>query len=220
MAHTLSQRRHLLLARRELGAGVFVLRFERHSLDFIPGQYLIVGKNGSIHRREYSIYSGPNDDYLEILLKEIPSGLVSPALHNAPIGTPLAIEGPFGYFTIPEDARTDAPHIMVATGTGIAPFRSFVEAYPRLDCRIAHGVRSRDQRYEHHSYPPARYTACLSGDENGDYNGRVTAWLSERQIAEPCHYWLCGNSNMIYEIHDILVERGVDATHIMAEVYF
>ncbi len=218
MAQHLAQRQHRLLARRELGQGSFVLRFERQQLHFVPGQYLIVGQRGTIHRREYSIYSSPQNDYLEILLKEIPSGLVSPLLHAMPIGEILEVEGPFGYFTIAEEAWK-AHHLMISTGTGIAPFHSFVDTYPHLEYHIAHGVRTRSERYEYRHYPPNRYTACLSREGEGDYQGRVTDWLVAQSITAD-YYWLCGNSDMIYEVHDILMARNVDSAQIMAEVYF
>ena len=187
-------------------------------MQFVSGQYLIVGTQESIHRREYSIYSSPQDDYLEILLKEIPGGLVSGMLHHVAIGALLEIEGPFGYFTIPPEKQA-IQHIMIATGTGIAPFHSFVRTYPELRYHIAHGTRTHHESYECDIYN-SHYTACLSKASEGGYMGRVTHWLSEQSIKSDMYYWLCGNSDMIYEVHDILIASNVDPAHIMAEVYF
>ena len=52
------------------------------AFQFKPGQWLNLGLPGTREQREYSIYSSPNDDYLEVLVKEIPDGALSPTLRK------------------------------------------------------------------------------------------------------------------------------------------
>ena len=64
----------------------FVLRFDKREVDFAPGQYLSVGPAGDINMREYSVYSGPSEDYLEILVKRVDGGYVSNRLATLQAG--------------------------------------------------------------------------------------------------------------------------------------
>ncbi len=91
---------------RELSAGAFVLRFDRDGLEFEPGQYLNVGVKGDLDMREYSIYSGPGDDYLEILVKEVEGGYVSRRLRKLGSGGEVTVEGPFGFFVTQPEPET------------------------------------------------------------------------------------------------------------------
>ena len=171
-----NESRHKVLSRRDLPRGAYVLRLERRGLEFRPGQYIHVGPLPDIHRREYSVYSPVDEDYLEILVKEIPAGRVTPALRRAEPGDELAVEGPFGFFLIEEGFR-DLPILFVATGTGISPFRSHSGSYPGLDYRLVHGIRYLDERYGHDYFDPRRIVSCITGEDGGDYRGRVTSWL-------------------------------------------
>ena len=214
------RRKVTLLERRELAHGSFVLRLERGDLDFEPGQYVILGPVGSIDRREYSVYSSPDDPYLELLIKEVPEGMVSRALRTTDPGSALEVEGPFGYFTIPEEYRRTRRFLFVATGTGIAPFHCFARAYPDLDYLLLHGVRYAAERHEHVRYPSDRYIACVTQERYGDYHGRVTRYLEQLAVEPDTLCYLCGNCDMIFEAFDILQHRGVDPENLHAEVYY
>ncbi len=205
---------------RELGGNAFVVRAARNGMQFEPGQYITVGLFGRIDAREYSVYSAPQDGFLEILVKEVDDGYVSPQLHSVRPGDILAIDGPFGYFTIDPEARDNRKFLLVATGTGISPFRSFVRAYPKLDYTLLHGVRFREETYEADGYDPARYLSCVSRGDGGDFSGRVTDFLRQSPVAPDTLCYLCGNCDMIYEAFDILKEQGVPPEQLFAEVYF
>lgn len=75
--YTVSTNLHKIRQIRVLSEGTFVLRFDRGNMQFKAGQHIIVGLKGELNQREYSVYSGENDDYLEILVREVPEGIVS-----------------------------------------------------------------------------------------------------------------------------------------------
>lgn len=210
---------HRVLAVRHLTDTAFVLRFERGPMDFEPGQYVTVGVKGDIDVREYSVFSAPSEDYLEILVKRVEGGYVSPRLHALGPGDELEVEGPFGFFTIPEDARASRNLLFVATGTGISPFRSFVRAYPGLRYRLLHGVRRFGDLYVREEFDTERFVPCLSR-EDGAYRGRVTDYLRDRPLEGNPACYLCGSCDMIYEAFDILQTRGVSPADLYAEVYY
>lgn len=205
---------------RELSRGAFVVRVDRHGLEFEPGQYVNVGLRGEIDMREYSIYSGPDDDFLEILVKEVEGGFVSKKLHRAAPGDELSVDGPFGFFLIDEEHRRTKNFMFISTGTGISPFRSFVRGYPELNYTLLHGVRFADERYEYENYEPSRLVTCVSREEGGSYRGRVTDYLREHPVDPETLCYLCGNCDMIYEAFDILKGQGLAPEQLYAEVYF
>lgn len=205
---------------RDLSPSAYVLRFERDGLLFEPGQHLIVGRLGKLDMREYTIYSSPCEDYLEILVKEIPGGLVSPALRRCRPGDPLAVQGPFGFFTIDEEQRAEGKFLLVASGTGISPFHCFASSYPGLNYRLLHGVRYSSELYDRQVFDPARLSSCISREEAGDYRSRVTAYLREHPAEPDSFCYLCGSCDMIYEAYDILRSQGVEPERLFAEVYF
>jgi len=171
---------HKILSKRDLSPSAFVLRLERNNLNFNPGQYLIVNCPGEKIMREYSIYSGVNDPYIELLIKEVTNGFMSKKLRTLNPGSALEIEGPFGFFTVNENFIDTPPLLFISTGTGISPFHSFIRSYPELKYCLIQGVR-----YGYEIYEKADYNHCVictSRDETGDYYGRVTDYLKNTKL--------------------------------------
>ena len=205
---------------RDLTENAFILRFDRGGMEFRAGQHIIVGLKGELNQREYSIYSGENDDYLEILVREVPDGNVSLQLRQCRLGDTLQVNGPFGSFGIEKFDRLSKKHVFIASGTGISPFHSFIRSYPGIDYTLIHGVRYNKEAYERSDYDPDRYILCTSQEGTGSQRGRVTRFLPTYTFVPGSLYYLCGNSNMIYEVDHILRERMVPAENIITEVYF
>jgi len=189
-------------------------------MGFEPGQYVNVGLRGSVAMREYSIYSGAGDDFLEILVREIPGGLVSGALRRCARGDELSVQGPYGMFVTEREGRGSGKYLFVGSGTGISPFHCLVRSYPGIDYLLLHGIRTADERFDAETFDPARYISCVSRSRVGDYQGRVTGWLREHRADPTLLCYLCGNSDMIYESFAILRGHGVPRGHLFAEIYF
>ncbi len=62
---------------RHLTESTYVLRFSMNGMQFQPGQHLVLGIPGSTELREYSIYSGIHENFMEVLIKEVDHGYVS-----------------------------------------------------------------------------------------------------------------------------------------------
>jgi ferredoxin/flavodoxin---NADP+ reductase len=219
-------RLHRVLHVRDLAPRTFLLRFTREDLPFTAGQWVALGPPGARDQREYSVYSSPREDWLEVLVREVPEGAVSGALHRLRPGDPVEVDGPHGSFCLVEGTREVPRFLFLATGTGISPFHCFVTANPGLDYQLLHGVRSPGERYEHAAFDGRRLLACVSGPETAApgpgalYRGRLTGWLADHPVEPSCYCYLCGNSDMIYEAYGILRRQGVPPAHIFAEVYF
>ncbi|MBU1009609.1 MAG: oxidoreductase [Bacteroidetes bacterium] len=211
---------HPLIGIRHLTESAYVLRMERRGLSFRAGQHILLGKAGSIHNREYSVYSGEKDDFFEVLIREVDEGLVSKQLKKSIPGDQLQLEGPLGFFTIEPELIASAKFLFVATGTGIAPFHSMAGSYPQLNYTLLHGVRCASEAYERSFYAPKRHRLCASAEKTGDFHGRVTDYLRRHPATADMHIYLCGNFDMIKEVFDILEQQGVPSEQVHAEVYF
>lgn len=206
---------------RDLTPSAYVLRFERNGIPFRAGQHILLGIKEDIQAREYSIYSGEHDDFFEVLIKEVQDGKVSKQLRHVHQGDILNFENPVGYFTIKDEDLQAKKFLFIASGSGIAPFHSFVKTYPGLDFTVLHGVRHVEEAYDSDDYDPARHVLCTSRDKKGDFHGRVTDWLKKNPVQDKetlCY--LCGNCEMIHEAYDILLSQGIPSENLFAEVYF
>jgi ferredoxin--NADP+ reductase/benzoate/toluate 1,2-dioxygenase reductase subunit len=211
---------HKILEKRILTESTFVLKLERNNLEFVPGQHIQVGPPNGIHTREYSIYNAPQDDFIEILVKEVEDGLVTPVLKKLQPDDSVVINDAVGYFTIDKSVADDKQFLFIASGTGISPFHSFVKSYPSLNYKLIHGVRYGDEAYERSDYNQDKYVACTSRDDKGDFHGRVSVWLEQNPVTPGTLCYLCGNCDMIHDVYDILEKQGINSRDIFTEVYF
>lgn len=211
---------HKVIGIRNLTATTYVLQLERAGITFKAGQCISLGVKDEGLNREYSTYSGEQEGDLEFLIKEVEGGTVSCALRRCQPGDDVAFSGPFGSFVLDAPEKSSHRYLFIGTGTGIAPFRSYVRSYPDLDWRILHGVRKLEERYDHQDYDPERYLACVSSETGGDYHGRVTDYLRENPVDPDTYCYLCGNSGMLTEAFDILREQGVSGNRLFTEAFF
>ncbi|MFA8436690.1 MAG: ferredoxin--NADP reductase [Marinifilaceae bacterium] len=213
-------KQHKILDVRNLTPSTYVIQMEKNGFEFKTGQYITLGRTGSIDRREYSIYSSEKDKYLEVLIKEVDEGLVSKQLKKCKTGDALDIDGPFGHFSLKEEEISKRKFLFIATGTGISPIHSFIKTYPELDYTLLHGVREGSDACERECYEDDRYILCTSRDKTGDFHGRVTDYLLKYPVDPDTVCYLCGNCYMIYEVYDILEKQGISLGPVHTEVYF
>lgn len=205
---------------RQLTENTFVLSMPRCRFTFKPGQHVSVSIKGDYQSREYSIYSGNQDDALEILVKEVAGGYFSPKLKNLKPGDYLEVHGPFGKFGLDQKRTGISKHVFIASGTGIAPFHSMVKSFPNLDYHIIHGVRYPSEAYEKNHYDTERYILCTTRGTENNFHGRVTDYLRQQSFDANTAFYLCGNSDMIFDAMEILKEKGFQREDITVEVYF
>lgn len=90
---------------------------------FKPGQYLDLTLNGC-ESRSYSMASLPHDSQVELHVRKMVGGSVSPVIFDdMKPKSIVTIEGPFGTFYIRD---TTAPIILLCSGTGFAPIKSMM----------------------------------------------------------------------------------------------
>ena len=209
-----------LIKIRNLSPSAYVLRLERKDFNFLPGQCVNLGVKGAGINREYSTYSGKDDPYLEFLIKDVSGGLVSSALRKLTIGTEVEMHGPYGSFTLDPEKINISDYFFLGTGTGIAPYHSYIRSFPNLNYKVVVGIRYNSERYDQQDYEPSRTVYCVSREEGAELQGRITDYLKDFKVEPNQIFYLCGNNRMINDSYEILREKGASGQQIFTEAFF
>jgi ferredoxin-NADP reductase len=209
---------YLVLSNTQKTQNTFCVRVERPNTSIKSGQCFNVGVAGMDINREYSMYSGADDPYLEFLIRAVDDGLVSSRLQKLKIGDEVEIDGPYGEFCISPE-KTNSKYVFIGSGTGVAPFHSFVKTYPNLDFILIHGIRYAGEAYDFEDYQTGTYIPCISQNGAGQ-SMRVTDYLCANPISSDSIVYLCGNRNMIIDAVQILLDQGISGNQIISEVFF
>ncbi len=206
------------------------------SFHFEPGQFVSVlipgaGPGGRDLRRAYSIASEPEKAVLELCVKIVEGGPGTQYLNQLKIGDSIKGIAPYGDFVFKTHHQKHV--IFVATGTGIAPFRSMVfskvfAAAPPLTTTLLFGARDENdllytEEMKSRLNERGFIQAVSRNPETKGFKGRVTDWLrqNEAHIAwKDTEFYLCGNGAMIDEAKLIIQAHGVEKTSIHQEVYY
>lgn len=208
-----------ILSNTEISHNVFILSFKRDFI-FRAGQVLGLAMAPNDDARLYSIASGESDENTDILYNIKPGGKLTPNLAILKPGDTLWISPPFGSY-----AGSFEPAYWIAAGTGIAPFISMYRSGMGDNKILFHGGRTLDSFYFSEELARdfgSRYVRCCSQQEGeGVYNGRVTQYLKDAEDLQlDQKYYLCGSAEMVVECREILINRGVPFSNIVAEIYF
>lgn len=209
-----------VIANTVLSPGTFLLRLERPAGDIRAGQCFSLGTSDLGINREYSMYSGSKEPFLDFLIRKVDGGIVSSRLAKAMPGEEVEVSGPFGEFCLNESLLPSTKFIFIASGTGIAPFHSFVQTFENLRFTLIHGVRTSAECYESDTYPTGSYIAAISQSVEVDARKRVTDVLKESALDHDAMYYLCGNRLMITDSIAILRDKGVPGRAIFTESFF
>lgn len=100
------------------------VRIEDADFAFAPGQYATVTFDGT--PRPYSIASSPTADEVAFCIRRVPGGrLTTDIFELLEAGDEVTVRGPNGEMVLSEPSTNDV--VFLATGTGVAPFKSMVD---------------------------------------------------------------------------------------------
>ncbi len=209
---------HKLLEKKFYNDSTLKLILEKKDMNYLPGQIFSVGVKGELINREYSSYNSPNDENLEFLIKLVENGSFSKILDNVDLKDEFLVHGPYGQFTY--DSSSKYP-LFLCSGTGIAPFRSFIKSYNLENYRILHGIRYVNEMYDLVDYKKDSYIPCISREKDNLYfSGRVTDYLQNLNLSEHDSFYICGNSAMISDSYNILKSKNIVSSNIYTESFF
>src|SRR5712692_3575668 len=216
------------------------LEFEMEGVNrfgFVPGQWLSLKANksdGEEITRAYSIASPPADNNrFALCLNRVQDGFMSNFLCDMKEGAEIPCQGPFGDFILRPPLRDT---ILIATGTGIAPFRSM------LHWLLADPSRHQDRRlwllfgsrYEKDIYYHEEFLRHAAEHLNFHYLPTLSRggaeWQGLRGYVQEhvagivqgrtdMHAYICGLNKMITANRDLLKGLGWDRRSILYEKY-
>jgi ferredoxin-NADP reductase len=198
---------------------LFILSVERNGLDFIPGDCVAVYTDQD-KSRPYSIASGSKEDELRFVIRMMDGGEVSPWLMQRNPGDIIRITPPFGWFRPGQDIGK-APFAFLATGTGIAPFLSYMETFERPPVQCLYGVRQEADAIgfsELRNFCPS--LLAVSREKTEHHHGRLTDLIDQIPEQDELHYYCCGLESMVNDVSEKLQQNGVALSRIHREVFF
>jgi ferredoxin--NADP+ reductase len=208
---------------------------------FNPGQYATLGLMGpeKLVQRPMSISSSADrlEEY-EFFIRLVEGGEFTPLLWERRVGDPINIKGAKGKFVLQDDGRTG---LLVASGTGLAPFMSMIETLrdrgQTRDLVMLHGVshdfdlawRAQLEGLVASGSFPLRYAGTVSRPQNcpnwtgltGRVEANVVGQLVEHRLTpENATIYLCGNPDMFEAVEARAAARGFPPEQVRKELYW
>jgi ferredoxin-NADP reductase len=231
-----------LIERHEVADGTTAFAFERPaSFSFTAGQFLTLTLPEPLYsdergnRRTFSIASPPQETgFLQIATRMTGSALKR-SLAEMPLGTPVSIFGPAGYFTLHADAAV--PAVFIAGGIGITPFRSMVlDAVSR---QLPHHITL---IYSNRVPEGAAFSEELARAAEKDVNLRYVPtmtqadvsrlpWNGERRLVDAQFlrdyisdmtgpiFYVAGPPELVAAMAKTVLDAGADPAHIRSEEF-
>lgn len=224
-------------------------RVDGQPLAYQPGQFLQVHfhyDDGTATKRSYSIATVGLDSapgvavdvgHIEIVVSYVEGGAATKLLGELPVGGIIDASGPYGRFCL-QPTDTAARYLLLATGTGVAPYRAMLPQIEKVlaagerEVVLLYGARSEaellyDEEFEAfaRTHPGFLFHGCLSRQARSvprahDRSGHVQNVLAELgPSAERDIAYLCGNPNMVDAAFAALQEFGLPVKQIRREKY-
>ena len=203
----------------EIAPNYFVIDLD-YNKEYIAGQVVAITTSDEIEPRLYSIAGSFASNSIRILFDLHEDGMLTPVLSSLSIGSVLKVSNPFGRFL-----GNDEPAWWIATGTGIAPYIAMSQQFNTSNKQLIYGARKLDG-FLYDSFFKAKlgqkYIRCCTTESGaGVYGDRLTKWLEQQtDLPLDIKYYLCGNPEMVVDVRDLLVSKGVNFKNIISEIYF
>jgi ferredoxin-NADP reductase len=202
------------------------------ALEFEPGQFvsLVEHIRGKEVTRAYSLAAPPAGNRFELCLNLVHDGMFSPYLFALRPGDPVTVKTILGTFVWRKPVRDS---VLVATGTGIAPFRAMLMDLFGRPC-AASVTLIFGARHPHGLVFDSEFALMAARQANFRYMPTVTrpdsGWTGRAGRVQPLleevlgdrrdvDVYLCGLKAMVEETRSLLKARGFERKQIIAEKF-
>ncbi|GGB87144.1 toluate 1,2-dioxygenase electron transfer subunit [Marinobacterium zhoushanense] len=192
------------------------------ALHFLPGQYVNVQVPGTDQTRAYSFSSmvREQDESVSFLIRVVPGGLMSGFMaEQAKVGDRLTLRGPFGSFYLRDIKR---PVLMLAGGTGLAPFLAMLDKIRACGSEhpvhLIYGVTHDFDLVELEKLEAFAaeidnfsFSACVASPESDwPRKGYVTDHIEPSHLnAGEVDIYLCGPPPMVEAVNGFIEAKGI-----------
>lgn len=205
----------------------------------LPGQYLTLAWADGLNRT-YSLSATEADRRYRITVKLVRDaqgvlGQASARIAELKVGAAIAVGKPRGSFH--PDADDDTPLVLAAAGIGATPIMNMIDRETRGGRRRVFAAFGMRRRAEHPlvgelaalaATRPALQVILAYSQDDGEFvpglppakRGRlIAADLLPHALAPLAEVFLCGPGDFIQQVHDGLVEAGVNPLAIRYESF-
>jgi 3-phenylpropionate/trans-cinnamate dioxygenase ferredoxin reductase subunit/benzoate/toluate 1,2-dioxygenase reductase subunit len=194
-------------------------------VSFEPGQYVHLHPDGTDVVRSYSMANESGSGQLEFFIRLVPGGQFSDWLQQARVGDGVQVGAPRGTFFLRQEER---PRLMVAGGSGLAPFLSMLRqarhATPRPTTLIV-GARTPEHLMARQDLDVlAREIPGLvvhhvieAGEWPGAEQGYPTDLISRLSLDPATRVYLCGPPPMVEAGRRAAQAAGLNAADVLCE---
>ncbi len=207
---------------------------------YVSGQYLTLEAviSGEKVRRAYSLCSAPEESEWRVAIKKVENGKFSTfANDHLKVGDSIDVMPPMGNFKLATNSDNVNQYMAYAAGSGITPIISMIKSVLAQEEQskfiLVYGNKNKestiflkelsqlqemytDRLIVHHIYSRAE-------TESSVYSGRIDGQkcdeFSKNIAGQITAYYLCGPSQMIFEVKDALIAQGVASGDIHFELF-
>jgi len=197
---------------------LFRIRTERpRSYRFTAGEFVMIGLDDAPNRA-YSITSGPYDDYLEFYSIKVQDGPLTSKLQHIQVGDTIRVgEKPTGTLIL-ANLELGGHLVMMASGTGMAPFISLLrepETYDLFEnITVTWTTRLHAEQDCYRDFlneMPVEYISTVT-QEPAELHGRIQKFMADGtvQIDNPEYQriMLCGSMDFNNDLKDHFTALG------------
>ncbi len=201
---------------------------------FLAGQYLSISIGDTANRRSYSVCSSPEETHgFDLMLDLEPNGIGVQYLNNLQFGQEISCLFPLGIFAIPATV-VGKPLTLIATGSGIAPFRSIVLDQLQIQkntqpIQLYWGMRDANQLFWEdefaelmESFPNFKFHPVIS-QPTAEWplcRGHVTDCLFIHPLLPAAEYFVCGSEQMVNDVFKTLLSKEVRQEQLHRENFY
>ena len=193
---------------------------EIETLHFLAGQDANPYVPGTNEDRAYSFSSRVSHGKVNFLIRNVPNGKMSAALSGiAKVGDEIRYRAPFGSFYL---RKVEHPLLMIAGGTGLAPFLAMLEqmanASASVPIHLLYGVTREDDVVGldwldefKKRLPTFDYTVTVVDTAvDGRHKGVVTDYLKQSHFHDGrADLYLCGPPPMVTAVEQYIRDQGM-----------
>lgn len=216
---TTARQKYKIVGKKQETAQVTTLFFDA-PIQYIPGQYITVyfPDSGTPEGKSYSISSAPHEEYFSITVKAM--GEFSNRLCALKIGDEIEASLPYGFFYSESEGNDK---VLLASGIGIAPFRSMILNSLGQKIILHHSIKTKDA---------AIFKKEFEGLKNNNLkmyhyftqegSSRINPHLVIKNLPKlnSPEFFICGSIAFVRDMWNGLKDQGVPEEMIYTEAFF